>query len=73
MPRVLALLRWVDHINAEGKPVYMTAFSWFYENVCKPISVDLKVGSLVYAICMVVFYWSIGYVLDRKKIYIKVG
>ena len=72
LPRVLALLRWVDHTNAEGKPVYMTAFSWFYENVCKPVSSDLKVGSLVYAICMVVFYWSIGYVLDRRKIYIKV-
>jgi predicted acyltransferase len=72
LPRVLALLRWVDHYSPEGKPVYTSPFPWFYENVCKPVSTDLKMGSLLYAICMIIFFWSIVYILDRKKIYIKV-
>jgi predicted acyltransferase len=72
LPRVLALLRWVDHYSPEGKPVYTSPFPWFYEHVCKPISPDLKLGSLVYALCMIIFFWSIVYLLDKKKIYIKV-
>jgi predicted acyltransferase len=72
LPRVLALLRWTDHYTPEGKPVYVSPFPWFYQNVCKPISSDLRLGSLVYAICMIVFYWLIVYILDKKKIYIKV-
>ncbi len=72
LPRVLALLRWTDHLDEQGKPVYTNAFGWFYEHICKNISTDLRVGSLVYAFCMIAFYWSIVYVLDKKKIYIKV-
>lgn len=72
LPRVLALFRWVDHVNGEGEKVYTSAFPWFYNHVCKNISTDLRNGSLLYAICMIVFYWSIVYWMDRKKIYIKV-
>jgi len=76
LPRVLALLRWTDHYSPEGKPVYTSAFPWFYENICKPmasiITPDQKLSSLIYAFLMVVFYWFIVYVLDKKKIYIKV-
>lgn len=72
LPRVLALLRWEDHISPEGKPVYTSAFPWFYEHICKNISTDLRVGSLLYALCMIAMYWSIVYLLDKKKIYIKV-
>lgn len=73
LPRILALLRWVDHIDGTtGKKVYTSAFPWFYENVCKNIAADLRVGSLVYALITIAFYWSIVYLLDKKKIYIKV-
>lgn len=72
LPRVLAMFRWEDHISPEGKPVYTSAFPWFYEHICKSISTDLRVGSLLYALCMIAMYWSIVYVLDKKKIYIKV-
>lgn len=73
LPRVTALFRWVDHINEEtGKPVYTSIFPWFYQNVCKPISDNPNNGSLFYAICIIVFYWAIGYWMDKKKIYIKV-
>ncbi len=72
LPRMLALFRWEDHISPEGKPVYTSAFPWFYEHICKNISTDLRVGSLLYALCMIAMYWSIVYLLDKKKIYIKV-
>lgn len=72
LPRVVGLLRWVDHINEKGKPVYTNPFSWFYQNVCAPVSSDPKAGSLLYAICTIIFYWLIVYWMDRKKIYIKV-
>lgn len=72
LPRVLALIRIDNGLNTPGKQQYLTPFGWFYENICKNISSDLRVGSLVYALVMIIFYWSIVYVLDRKKIYIKV-
>ncbi len=72
LPRVLALLRWTDYIDETGKPVYTSALPWFYEHVCKPVSDNLKNGSLLYALCSITFYWLIVYSLDRKKIYIRV-
>ncbi|MBV9989092.1 MAG: DUF5009 domain-containing protein [Chitinophagaceae bacterium] len=72
LPRVLALLRWVDHVGPDGKPVYTSPFPWFYEHVTKNIASDLRVGSLVYALCMIAMYWAIVYILDKRKIYIRV-
>jgi predicted acyltransferase len=73
LPRVLGLVRIPDHFDeAVGKMIYITPFGWFYEHLCKPISTNLNNGSLFYAICMVTFYWLLGYWLDKKKIYIKV-
>jgi len=72
LPRVLGLIRINEGIMEDGKPVYLSPFGWFYEHVCKNISSDLRVGSLVYALIMILFYWSIVYVMDKKRIYIKV-
>ncbi|MFP5039469.1 acyltransferase family protein [Parasediminibacterium sp. JCM 36343] len=72
LPRVLALARWVDHLDETGKKVYTTPFNWFYLHVCKNIATDLRIGSLFYALCMIAFYWLVGFVLDKKKVYVKV-
>jgi predicted acyltransferase len=72
LPRVLALLRWVDHVDDKGEKVYTSALPWFYEHVCKNIATDLRIGSLLYALCMIAFMGMLAYVLDKKKIYIKV-
>lgn len=72
LPRVQGLLRWVDHVEPDGKKIYTTPFSWFYQYICEPISENLKNGSLLYAICLILFYWLIVYWMDKKKIYIKV-
>jgi predicted acyltransferase len=72
LPRVLALLRWVDHVDEKGEPVYTNALPWFYQNVCKDIASDLRIGSLLYALCIIAFMAAIAYLLDKKKIYIRV-
>ena len=73
LPRILALLRWVDHIDPiTNKKVYTSSLPWFYEHICKPVATDLRIGSLLYALITIAFYWSIVYILDKKKIYIKV-
>ena len=71
LPRVLALLRFED-LSLEPGHTTTSALPWFWNHFCKPISEDLRNGSLLYAVCMIAFYWSIVYVLDKKKIYIKV-
>ena len=72
LPRVLALVRWVDHTDEKGTPIYTSAFPWFYEHVCKNVNSDLRIGSFIYALCFITFMFSLAYLLDKKKIYIKV-
>jgi predicted acyltransferase len=72
LPRVLALIRWTDHLDDTGQKVYTSPFSWFYNHICKDVATDLRVGSLVYSLITIAFYWLIVYLLDKRKIYIKV-
>lgn len=73
LPRLLGLIRIDGGLNAQGKPIFLSPFSWFYEHICKNVvPTDLRIGSLLYALIMIAFYWLIVYILDRKKIYIKV-
>jgi predicted acyltransferase len=72
LPRLLNLIRIPNGLGENGIQKYTSPFGWFYENVCKDISSDLKLGSFVYAVIMIIFYWLIAYIMDRKKIYVKV-
>jgi len=60
------LIRWE---NAEGQIV--TGSGWLYNNIFVPLAGNLN-GSLLYAIAHVVFFWLIGYILYRNRIFIKV-
>lgn len=71
LPRVLGLLRWVDHTTPEGKKVYTSALPWFYNHFCK-ISAFPKIGSLFYAICFIAFMWLLVWWMDRRRVYIRV-
>lgn len=72
LPRLLDLLRWVDRVDENGKNIYTSPLPWFYQHICKPVSENLKIGSLLYAICMIAAMWFIVWWMDKKKIYIKV-
>jgi predicted acyltransferase len=66
LPRLAQLIR----IPEDGHN--LTPFGWFYEHVCKNVSTDARIGSLLYAILLLLFYWLIVYWLNKRKIYIKV-
>jgi len=72
LPRLLALIRIPNGTSPEGKPLYTSPLPWFYDHICKPVSSNLNNGSLLYAICMILFMWLIVWWMDKKKIYVKV-
>lgn len=66
LPRLLGLIRFADGEETT------TPLSWFWNHICKPISADLRNGSLLYALVMIAIYWVIVYWMDKKKWYVKV-
>lgn len=73
IPRITNLIRIPNNINEQGLVNYITPFRWFYLYICKPLTFGHeKNASLLFAIIIMILYWLIGYILDRKKIYIKV-
>ena len=70
--RTQALIRIQDHFDDKNNPVYSAPLTWFYKHLCDPISTDPRTGSLIYAVVMILFYWVIVFIMDRRKIYIKV-
>jgi predicted acyltransferase len=61
--------RMIHLTNADGKVV--SGSSWLYSNIYVPMAGELN-GSLLYAISHVILFWMLGYVLYKKKIFIKV-
>lgn len=72
LPRTLSLIRIPDHLNEKGEMVYINPWSWLYQRVLFHVPGDPRIGSLMYALCVITFMWAICYWLDKKKIYIKV-
>ena len=73
LPRLLALIRINNGVTDAGLPKYLSPFGWFYEHLCKPIlTSDPRIGSLIYALCFIAMMWFFAWLLDKKKIYIKV-
>jgi predicted acyltransferase len=61
----------VVSVDETGKKTYTSTLPFIYENM-KVFFTDERIPSLLYALLMIVFYWMIVYVLDKKKVYIKV-
>lgn len=73
LPRAMGLIRIPGTISPNGKQTYLSPFGWFYEHLCKPIlPFDPRIGSLIYALCFIGMMWYFSWLLDKKKIYIKV-
>ncbi len=45
---------------------------WLYEHIFQNVSKDYRLGSFLFSLFMVTCYWLIAFLLDKKKIYIKV-
>ena len=72
LPRTLALIRFPDYINGKGETVYYNPWNWLYQKVLINVPGDPRIGSLLYALCVITFMWAICYWLDKRKVYIKV-
>ncbi|HEV7622064.1 MAG TPA: DUF5009 domain-containing protein [Flavisolibacter sp.] len=72
LPKLLALFRWADHTDANGKTVYLDPWHWWYQKVCIHVPGAPEIGSILFAISVILLFWLICYWLDKKKIYIKV-
>ena len=69
---LFGFIRIPNGIDAQGLAAYISPLQWFYQNICAKLPGAPENGSLLYAICVVLFLWVIGYWLHKKKIYIKV-
>jgi predicted acyltransferase len=72
LPKGLALIRIANGVNGKSEPQYTSPWSWLYQKVLIHIPGDPKIGSLLYALCIIIFMWAICYWMDKKKIYVKV-
>ena len=72
LPKGLRLLRISNGTNAKGEIAYTNPWNFLYDRVYKFIPGDPKIGSLLFALTVILFMWAICYWLDKKKIYIKV-
>ena len=59
--QLLALIRINGGIGMDGKPVYLTPFNWFYENVCKQI---FQSPNWVSCLCSLFYYNDVVFCMD---------
>lgn len=64
------LLGAIRFANAEGS--YTTLKGFIYNDVIGSVITDATLASLVFALLFVCLNWAIGYILYKKKIYIKI-
>ena len=68
LPRLIRLIRF-----PAGTGGYTNPMSWFFHDICEPVSLGRpENASLVYAITLLALYWLIAFLLDKRKIYIRV-
>lgn len=63
LPKGLALIRMGDGVNP---------WNFLYKKGWSGIPGDPRLGSLLYALSVIIFMWAICWWMDKKKIYIKV-
>ncbi len=72
VPRVLGLWRWQVGTDAQGAPVWTSPLLWIYHTLFADIGNDPRLGSLLFACANLLLYAALAWVLDRRRIYIKV-
>jgi len=48
----------------------VSVYSWLYQNIFS--NAGAYFGSLLQAVAFMLFCWSVGYILDKRKIYVRV-
>nr|AQQ74739.1 hypothetical protein [uncultured bacterium] len=66
LSEVAAILLWFFGVGENYQPVHR----WLFENIFS--KAGSYFGSFLFAISFMLFCWLVGYILDRKKIYVRV-
>jgi predicted acyltransferase len=61
-----ATLLWFIPVGENHQPLY----AWLYQNIFK--HAGLYFGSFLFAITFMLFCWLVGYILNKRKIYVRV-
>lgn len=72
IPKLLGLIRIPAGLGDNGKPAFISPWSWYYRHVTSKFPGWPENGSLLFALSFVLLLWIIAQYLDRRKIYIKV-
>ncbi len=72
LPRILNIIRIDAGVNEKGEKIFLSPQGWMYKYVFRGISENPQFGSFIYSLFFLMLFWTIGYVLYRKRIYIKV-
>ncbi len=72
LPKGLRLIRIPNGVNEKGMTQYLSPWNWIYEKVYKFVPGAPELGSLLFALTVILFMWAICYWMDKKRIYIKV-
>lgn len=66
LSEIAAILLWFIPVGADRQPLY----SWLYDTVF--VHAGAYLGSFLFAITVMLFCWLVGYILDKRKIYVRV-
>lgn len=72
IPKIFWLIRFQDGVNKYGEPTFTDPWHGLYKYVFAKIPGDPRLGSLGFAIFVILLMWAICWWMDKKKIYIKV-
>lgn len=72
IPRMLSLIRIPNGLAPNGCPAYLNPMTWLGEKLCLPAFANIKMGSLMYSLIIIMTYWAIAWWMDKRKIYVKV-
>ncbi len=66
LSEVGVILLWFFGVGDNYQPLYR----WIFENIFS--KTGMYFGSFLFAICFMLLCWLVGYILDKKKIYVRV-
>ncbi|HVE60720.1 MAG TPA: heparan-alpha-glucosaminide N-acetyltransferase domain-containing protein [Chitinophagaceae bacterium] len=72
LPKGLRLIRIPNGVNHKGIQQYVSPWNWLYEKAYKFVPGAPEIGSLLFALTVILFMWAICYWMDKRRIYIKV-
>ncbi len=72
LPKGLRLIRIPNGVNEKGIAQYVSPWNWLYEKVYRFVPGAPEIGSLLFALTVILFMWAICYWMDKKRIYVKV-